>query len=124
MQLQRLGSAAALGLGLGLVGLAVALYARGVTMGSASMEDLGLVVGALLAMALAGFAFAASLLLARPPIARWKVAVAATGCVVALLPAAALASTGTPATIATGFLVGLLAVTALARALALWKVAR
>lgn len=121
MHLRRIGAAAALGLGIGLAVLAAALYARAVTMEAASMEDLGLVVGALLALAIAGIAFAVSLLLARLPLARWKVVVAAVGCVLALLPAAALASSGTPAMIVLGFLVGLLAVVALARGLALLR---
>lgn len=83
------------GLGVLLAVGAVALLLSAAFGNNEGFEDLGKFVGALLLAGVAGIPFALSLLLARgDEMPRWMVAVAAVGCVLALLTALALFSSG------------------------------
>lgn len=103
--------------GLGVLALAgaVALLLASLSGPGQGFEDLGNFVGALLLLGLAAIPFALSLALA-PDAPGWLVGLAAAGCLLALLPAAAMLSAGVAGSTAFGalFLVAALAGLALA----------
>ena len=115
--------------GIGLVLLVGALLTLAATrlglLPAEGLEDLGRIVGAMLAAGLAGVAFAVGLLVAPPgSLPRWQVALAAAGCVPALVAGYAFVSTGTRGPMAFGFVVLALGVAGLFAALRLLRDAR